>query len=336
MHFRNDPAQCGNAVESFNGGIRCICNRILGRQRAGLAAAGQRRHRVSKSRQQLFQPNRRQFRIQHSDDHAQSRQRRGGPRAARGSGPNIQFQNGGQPAIPGGLGGTTPGASFGYAVKTPMGTMFFGLTSSLGSDRSNVSQSGSITMMDGGTGFLSDTSQSPFVTSIVPVVGGGGNSVLGERLQRLNNGEGTAKDPGRIHHYQIRRRTQPRMPRRTIRNPPPLHRPTSGPRRSIAGLRQQTMRQASRSAASPDSAQQAAEDQAVNQEYRQKFEMAQAALAGGKPGVARLYYQQVVRHANRALRQQAIECAESAIAQKRAACRQRPPVAFRRPERLDE
>jgi hypothetical protein len=53
--------------------------------------------------------------------------------------------------------------------------------------------------------------------------------------------------------------------------------------------------------------QQAAEDQAANEEYHQKIQMAEAALAGGKPGVAKIYYQQVVRHANGALKQQAID-----------------------------
>ena len=107
-----------------------------------------------------------------------------------GFAPNIMFQNGGQPNIPFGLGPTTPGASFGYAVKTPLGTAFFNLTASQGSDRGLMSGSPSVTTMDGGTGFFSDTSQSPFVTGVVPVVGDGGNSVLGERLQRLANGEG--------------------------------------------------------------------------------------------------------------------------------------------------
>ena len=188
--------------------------------------------------------------------------------------PNINFQNGGQPAIPFGLGPATPGASFGYAVKTPMGTMYFGLTSSLGSDRSIGSTSGSITMMQGGTGFISDTSQSPFVTSVVPVVG--------------DNNAQTAPAGANDPHAKAADAFDRKL--KAAQNDP-----VGQPVASLAEIR----------------AQQAAEDQAINAEYSQKMQTAAAALADGKPGVARLYYQQVARHANGSLRQQAIDALRS-------------------------
>jgi hypothetical protein len=220
-----------------------------------------------------------------------------------GFAPNIMFQNGGQPAIPFGLGPTTPGASFGYAVKTPLGTAFFNLTASQGSDGGLMSGSSSITVMDGGTGFFSDTSQSPFVTGVVPVVGDGGSSVLGERLQRLANGEGATTQAELPHDAK---------PARAAADKPPVlegHPATQG----TDALSRRLTAAGESSAGQPVAslaeirAQQAAEDQAANEEYHQKIQMAEAALAGGKPGVAKIYYQQVVRHANGALKQQAID-----------------------------
>ncbi|HEX4000845.1 MAG TPA: hypothetical protein VHX65_20020 [Pirellulales bacterium] len=228
-------------------------------------------------------------------------------------GQNIMFQQGGQAGIPFGLGQGTSGASFGYSVKTSLGTMFFGLTSSMGSDRGMTGQAASVTVMDGGTGFISDTSQSPFVTGLVPVVGDNGQSVLGERLQRLANGEGTTN--------QAQLPPAPKPDAGGQADPPPQNRqlapnasadekaadaferrlsaaqdkPVGEPLASLAEIR----------------AQKAAEDQAVNEAYRQKLQMAESSLAAGKPGVARLYYQQVVRHANGALKQQAIEALKS-------------------------
>jgi hypothetical protein len=221
-----------------------------------------------------------------------------------GFAPNIMFQNGGQPAIPFGLGPTTPGASFGYAVKTPLGTAFFGLTASQGSDRGLMSGSPSVTTMNGGTGFFSDTSQSPFVTSVVPVVGDGGNSVLGERLQRLANGEGATTQA------ELPPDAKPERP--AAADKPAVHEGAAAGQNADALSRRLSAAQDS-SAGQPVSslaeirAQQAAEDQAANEEYRQKIQMAEAALAEGKPGVAKIYYQQVVRHANGALKRQAID-----------------------------
>jgi hypothetical protein len=224
--------------------------------------------------------------------------------------PNIMFQQGGgQANIPLGLGPATPGASLGYAVKTPLGTMFFGLTASQGSNSGNMGQSGSVTVMNGGTGFVSDTSQSPFVTGIVPVVGDAGSSVLAERLQRLANGEGATN--------QATLPPDPTPDTAPAADKPPIGKP-------LPGVGAATSREANafdrRLAAAQDNsagqpvaslaeirAQQAAEDQAANDEYRQKMQTAEAALADGKPGVARIYYQQVVRHASGALKQQAID-----------------------------
>jgi hypothetical protein len=229
-----------------------------------------------------------------------------------GFAPSITFQNVGQPNIPFGLGPTTPGASLGYSVKGLLGAnVSFGITASEGSNRGMMSGSPSVTVMDGGTGFVSDTSQSPFVTGVVPVVGDGGSSVLAERLQRLANGEGAT--------------TQAELPRdSTAAIGPAAVKPTAADGAAVGTEANAFSR---RLAAAQDSsagqpvaslaeirAQQAAEDQAANEEYRQKIQLAEAALADGKPGVARIYYQQVVRHGSGTLKQQAIDALKNLVA----------------------
>lgn len=230
---------------------------------------------------------------------------------------NIQFQAGGQPTIPFGLGPTTPGASFGYTVKSSLGTAFFGINASEGNDRGMMGQSASVTVMDGGTGFISDTSQSPFVTGIVPVVGDGGSSVLAERLQRLANGEGAT--------------TQAQLPQAPKAAGAAEHNPQAGKRPldeaaaagNAAAFDERLAAAQNAPAGEPVAslaeirAQQAAEDQVANEEYRGKIQLAEAALAGGKPGVAKIYYGQVARHASGALKQQAIDALD-ALARKQS------------------
>lgn len=203
--------------------------------------------------------------------------------------PGIMLQAGGQPNIPFGLGPTTPGASFGYAANTPLGTAFFSLTASQGANRGNMMGSASITTIDGGTGFISDTSQSPFVTSVVPVVGDGNNSANsppGARLRRLAGGESPTA-PAQLPRTEAQR------------GGGDFSRQLAAAQGSSAGQPATSMAEIR--------AEQAAEDQQLDQENRQKIHDAEAALASGKPGVARLFYQQVVRHARGAARQQAID-----------------------------
>ncbi|HEX3999973.1 MAG TPA: hypothetical protein VHX65_15585 [Pirellulales bacterium] len=64
---------------------------------------------------------------------------------------------------------TTP-ASFGFAILSDI-QAFFLVQALLGDDRSNVLQAPKVTLFNGQQAFVSDTSQEPFVTSVVPVVG---------------------------------------------------------------------------------------------------------------------------------------------------------------------
>jgi general secretion pathway protein D len=85
---------------------------------------------------------------------------------------DYQFNQGGfGSAVPqfGGFDATTA-ANFGFAILSDI-EVFFLLQAAQGDDRTNVLQAPKVTLFNGQTGFVSDTSQRPFVTSVVPVVG---------------------------------------------------------------------------------------------------------------------------------------------------------------------
>lgn len=82
-------------------------------------------------------------------------------------------QNSFGPAVPQ-FGGYQPGAGMtgGFHVRHRGFNWSLNWEASQGYRQSLVSQTPSITLMNGQTGFISDTSQSPFVISYIPVVGG--------------------------------------------------------------------------------------------------------------------------------------------------------------------
>jgi general secretion pathway protein D len=61
-------------------------------------------------------------------------------------------------------------ANFGFAILSDI-EVFFLLQAAQGDQRSNVLQAPKVTLFNGQQAFVSDTSQTPFVTSIIPVVG---------------------------------------------------------------------------------------------------------------------------------------------------------------------
>jgi general secretion pathway protein D len=62
------------------------------------------------------------------------------------------------------------GASLGFAILSDIEAYFF-VTAAQGDQRSNVLQAPKVTLFNGQQAFVSDTSQSPFVISVIPVVG---------------------------------------------------------------------------------------------------------------------------------------------------------------------
>ncbi len=64
----------------------------------------------------------------------------------------------------------TAGASLGFAILSDVEAFFF-INAAQGDKRSNVLQAPKVTLFNGQQAFVSDTSQTPFVISVVPVVG---------------------------------------------------------------------------------------------------------------------------------------------------------------------
>jgi general secretion pathway protein D len=61
-------------------------------------------------------------------------------------------------------------ANFGFAILSDI-EVFFLLQAATGDDRTNVLQAPKVTLFNGQLGMVSDSSQRPFVTSVIPVVG---------------------------------------------------------------------------------------------------------------------------------------------------------------------
>ena len=64
----------------------------------------------------------------------------------------------------------TAGASLGFAILSDVEAFFF-INAAAGDNRSNVLQAPKVTLFNGQQAFVSDTSQTPFVISVIPVVG---------------------------------------------------------------------------------------------------------------------------------------------------------------------
>jgi hypothetical protein len=187
------------------------------------------------------------------------------------------FNFGGPPPAPP-FGGFDPnaGAQFGFAG--PNG--FFNFTAGQGANTTFSGQAPSVTVMNGATGFFSDTIQRPFVTGIIPVVGTpvppaigpmtGGPSVLEERLSRLQAEGGIPAAPT---------------------DPPPAAPPlaeASTAERGDLSVAEIKARQA---------AEKSAREAAGHSEIAALLEKARGAQEAGKPGVARLYLQMAARRA---------------------------------------
>lgn len=96
----------------------------------------------------------------------------GGTSLTTASNLELQFTQGSfASAIPqfGGFDANTA-ANFGFAVLSDIEAFFF-IQAAQGDTRSNIMQSPKVTLFNGQQAFVSDTTQVPFVTSVIPVVG---------------------------------------------------------------------------------------------------------------------------------------------------------------------
>ena len=85
---------------------------------------------------------------------------------------DLQFSQGGFTSTTPTFGGFDAGSvgQFGFAILSDI-EAFFVLEAAQGDDRTNVLQAPKVTLFNGQQGFVSDTSQRPFVISVIPVVG---------------------------------------------------------------------------------------------------------------------------------------------------------------------
>lgn len=201
-----------------------------------------------------------------------------------------------------------------------------GFEFSQGASTSMTSQTPSVTLMNGQLGFVADTSQSPFVISVVPVVGNGvfknygaANTIYG----RLARGEIHLDESGRVQPGPNRELPQlhPRQPKaKLVPKQPPRGLPRQAePPRSLTiksngadDLRpfpsggtggESTAEQATLSLDEilKQKAALESQQQAKALEY---LEQGKEAAAEGKANVARIYYKMAFKRARGELKQQ--------------------------------
>jgi hypothetical protein len=222
-----------------------------------------------------------------------------GQRTASG---DIEFRQGGANAALPPFGGFDPASqgTVGFATRGGDGDLLFNFFGSQGNNRSMVTQSPVITLTNGAQGTISDTSQVPFVTGTIPVVGGFGaagvpsiyapavmprRSVVQDRIERLRYGEleRMTQNPAATT-VQATRSATPEAARPAIGGGGGgAAGPSTADRGdlSVAEIR----------------AQQAAEVATADAELENWLERARGAEAAGKPSVAKIYYRMAAKRA---------------------------------------
>ena len=223
--------------------------------------------------------------------------------------PNIQFQqNNAAPNLPFGGGAGANPANFGFNIVGGGFNAGFGITAGQGSTSGISSTTASVTSLNGHPGMISETTQRPFVISVVPVVGGfmpgiigfdqpGGampgvvtqppefTSVLQEKLSRLQSGESSGP----------RNRSAPAAggsspAASTTKGHDAIVEKFQAARDSSAGRSTASIREIQR--------QQAAADEEKQREMHELLSQARAAEAAGKNSVAKGFYQRAAQRAD--------------------------------------
>jgi hypothetical protein len=215
---------------------------------------------------------------------------------------NFFFEQNGGTAPP--LGGFTPGAGLntGFNIHAPGGfDGHFNITAGQGAQTSLVSQAVTTTVPNGVPGFVSDTSQTPFVMGVVPVVGDadGGISPVRERLERIKQGGAAAYGPRGGTASSAGGKGQ-----RSLEGPD-----ADGP--MATGVDGKMVAAPSGTAGRPPAGSvaqlqqlRAAAEAARQQEIQAIIAKAQEAEAAGKPGQARIFYRQAANRAVSPLKEQ--------------------------------
>jgi hypothetical protein len=251
-------------------------------------------------------------------------------------GMNFSFGNANLANTP--FGGYQPGAGLNtnFAVAGRHGQANFALDFSQGSRQSLTSQTPMVTLMNGQTGYFSDTSQTPFVISHIPVVGGfptigAVNPFAGwpsapvapppwvdQRAQIMRQAQADAAAAGNrdmnLAPAPVQRLPQGPPPKARMMNVAPEPVPVAQPG-AASRLAAAQASSAGRAAPSVAEARRLHEQEkaAAQGDLEVMLERGITAEAAGKPAVARIYYQKVIKSADGPLRAQAQERLDSLL-----------------------
>lgn len=212
----------------------------------------------------------------------------------RWPGGGMFFNNGGGGAIPAfGRFDPNAGARFGFGGGGGGTNYHFGFSAAQGADRSISTVAPTITLPNGGFGSIQSGAIRPFVTSVVPVVGDAApapllSNPLTERLQRRAAGETPGVRSGA---------SPPGAPLAEAGAETPVEAAGSTSSGAVVGASASSTAERSERSVKELRRLRETAAQAEQDELQALIEQGEQAEAEGKPGVARVYYQQAARRA---------------------------------------
>ncbi len=239
------------------------------------------------------------------------------------NGPGFTFSFGGGGMARPGFGNPDPSAGIrsGWNWQSGPWSGYFNFLAAQGNSTSTVSQSPSITLPNGGTGYFSDTSQSPFVIGFMPVVGSASYLPYPSYGYPLAPPAGFGfpySGAGPVYPQQGNHRVQAMLRANAARDagaevdlPPAAPMPEDAPVAAVPaepeGIAAAAADRVSTAALPAPSVAEARrmheqEQAAVNREAMQLFERGVTAEQSGKTGVARVYYRMAAQRSDGDLR----------------------------------
>ncbi len=224
---------------------------------------------------------------------------------------------------------STAGLSTNLAFASKDGVLNLGLNFGQGSSRALTTQTPSVTIMNGQTGIVSDTSQTPFVISVVPVVGafpvapppfpqasGVDPNAIDPRVQAMLQAHADAQAQaeaqagaqarvgGPIPQQQQRPNNKTPQPAKPMNSLDPIADADASAEERLNAAQEST---AGRPAPSVAEAKRLHQQEQVSAggEMAALMERARALEEDGKPNVAKIYYQRIAKHATGELQRQA-------------------------------
>jgi hypothetical protein len=204
--------------------------------------------------------------------------------------------------------------NFGYFNK--YGQIAFGLNFGQGSNQTSVTQTPSVTLMNGQQAFVSDTSQTPFVVSVVPVVGGFpiapqqfqpnpgvDPNPLDVRVQQMLQARADAQAQAAAAQPQKPNNAAPQGNKKAEVVPDPPT-PAEAATQRLNAAQESTAGRPAPSVAEAKRLHQQ-EVAAGDGEMAALMVRARALEEDGQPNVAKIYYQRIAKHATGELKQQA-------------------------------